>query len=100
MHYILILDDKFFRFLSSPTSSITDVLELYERAFNSTGDEVYSAKPHPVYTEEFFVEMASGKDIYDLCFHIMKLYCTGNHSLEELLNPSTHTADPLDYRLR
>ncbi|XP_043467804.1 nuclear pore complex protein Nup98-Nup96 [Leptopilina heterotoma] len=87
-------------YLSQPTASITDALELYENAFNTKPSEVYAAEPRPDYSlDDYEMELKSGKTIYDLCFHLMKLYCTGNHPLEEVLNPLTHTADPLDYRL-
>ncbi|KAK0182886.1 hypothetical protein PV327_000973 [Microctonus hyperodae] len=87
-------------YLSVPTASITDVLELYESTFGTESENSYAAAPLPDYKEEDFEpEISSGKSIYDLCYHLLKLYCTGNHPLEELLNPLTHTADPLDYRL-
>lgn len=87
-------------YLSVPTASITDVLELYEAAFTEEDGEFYAAAPLPNYKEEEFEpEISSGKKTFDLCFHLLKLYSTGNHPLEELLNPLTHTADPLDYRL-
>ncbi|XP_051164466.1 nuclear pore complex protein Nup98-Nup96 [Leptopilina boulardi] len=87
-------------YLSQPTASITDALELYENAFNTKPSEVYAAEPRPDYSlDDYETELDSGKSIFDLCFHLMKLYCTGNHPLEEVLNPLTHTADPLDYRL-
>lgn len=81
-------------------ASISDVMELFEASFNTNPDEAYSAEPRPEYfTDDYETEM-NGKNVYDLCFHLLKLYCTGSHSLEVLLNPMTHTADPLDYRLR
>ncbi|XP_015116191.1 nuclear pore complex protein Nup98-Nup96 [Diachasma alloeum] len=87
-------------YLSPPTASITDVLELFEGSFNpESNDQIYAAPPLPEYKEEEFEAEVVGKKTYDLCYHLIKLYCTGNHSLEELLNPLTHTSDPLDYRL-
>ena len=87
-------------YLSQPTASITDALELYEESFNTKPSEVYAAEPRPEYfNEDYDAELSNGKTIYDLCFHLLKLYCMGNHPLEEVLNPLTHTADPLDYRL-
>ena len=88
-------------YLSSPIASITDVLDLYESSFNGEPSDVYAAAPLPDYKDEDYdAEISSGKKTYDLCYHLLKLYCTGDHPLEELLNPLTHTADPLDYRLR
>ncbi|XP_076167828.1 nuclear pore complex protein Nup98-96 isoform X2 [Ptiloglossa arizonensis] len=88
-------------YFSSPVASIRDTLELYEEAFdiNKTTD-VYAAAPTPEYKgDDYELELNNGKPIYDLCFHLIKLFCTGNHALGELLNPAAHTADPLDYRL-
>lgn len=87
-------------YLSSPTASITDVIELYDASFNIESDDIYAAPPLPDYKDEEFEPILNGKiKTYDLCYHLLKLYSTGNHSLEELLNPMTHTSDPLDYRL-
>lgn len=88
-------------YLSSPTCSITDALDLYEASFNTTEyTQVYAAIPEPEYgRNDYDAELSNGKQIYDLCFHLLKLYCTGNHDLGELLNPLSYTANPLDYRL-
>ncbi|KYQ46936.1 Nuclear pore complex protein Nup98-Nup96, partial [Trachymyrmex zeteki] len=87
-------------YLSPPTSSITDALDLYEAAFNTTEAQAYAAIPEPEYREnDYDAELNNGKRIHDLCFQLLKLYCTGNHDLGELLNPLSYTANPLDYRL-
>ncbi|XP_012260239.2 nuclear pore complex protein Nup98-Nup96 isoform X2 [Athalia rosae] len=87
-------------YVCPPTASITDAVNLYESAFNGSEAEAYASPPTPVYQEEDYeAEISSGKKIQDLCFHLLKLYCTGNHPLEQLLNPLTHTVDPLDYRI-
>ncbi|XP_077255171.1 nuclear pore complex protein Nup98-96 isoform X1 [Temnothorax americanus] len=87
-------------YLSPPTCSITDALDLYEISFNATEAQAYAAVPEPEYREnEYDAELSNGKRIHDLCFHLLKLYCTGNHDLGELLNPLSYTANPLDYRL-
>ncbi|XP_025995170.1 nuclear pore complex protein Nup98-Nup96 isoform X2 [Solenopsis invicta] len=87
-------------YLSPPTCSITDALDLYEASFNTTEAQMYTAMPEPEYREnDYDAELSNGKRIYDLCFHLLKLYCTGNHDLGELLNPLSYTANPLDYRL-
>ncbi|XP_014482996.1 PREDICTED: nuclear pore complex protein Nup98-Nup96 isoform X2 [Dinoponera quadriceps] len=86
-------------YLSSPTCSIRDVLDLYEASFNTTESE-YAAAPEPEYRgSDYDAEISNGRRIYDLCFHLLKLYCTGIHDLGELLNPASYTANPLDYRL-
>ncbi|EZA58163.1 hypothetical protein DMN91_011854 [Ooceraea biroi] len=87
-------------YLSPPTCSITDALDLYEASFNTTETEVYAATPEPEYKgSDYDTELSNGKRVYDLCFHLLKLYCTGNHDLGQLLNPLSYTANPLDYRL-
>ncbi|XP_011505770.1 PREDICTED: nuclear pore complex protein Nup98-Nup96 [Ceratosolen solmsi marchali] len=87
-------------YISHPTASITDVLDLYEASFLATPTTKYTKTPRPEYFEnEFKTENINGKKIYDLCYHLLKLYCTGNYSLEAILNPQTYTHDPLDYRL-
>ncbi|XP_043271546.1 nuclear pore complex protein Nup98-Nup96 isoform X2 [Venturia canescens] len=87
-------------YLASPTASITDVLDLYVASFSGAPTDIYAAAPLPDYKDEDYdAEISSGKQTYDLCYHLLKLYSTGDHQLEELLNPLTHTADPLDYRL-
>ncbi|XP_053983481.1 nuclear pore complex protein Nup98-Nup96 isoform X4 [Hylaeus volcanicus] len=88
-------------YFSSPVASIRDALELYETSFDpSKTTDVYATSPTPEYKGgDYELELNNGKPIYDLCFHLLKLYCTGNHALGELLNPAAHTADPLDYRL-
>ncbi|XP_012280499.1 nuclear pore complex protein Nup98-Nup96 [Orussus abietinus] len=85
-------------YLCSCTASITDALDMYETTLDDTSKHGCVPNPYPEYKGENY-EPESGKPIYDLCFHLLKLYCFGSHSLEELLNPVTHTADPLDYRL-
>ena len=37
---------------------------------------------------------------YDMCFHLLQLYCCRNHSLESILAPSGSTPYQLDYRIR
>lgn len=88
-------------YLSPPTASIRDALELYESSFDAKETDVYALPPQPEYMTEtdFEVEVNDAAPIYDLCFHLLKLYCTGDHAFGVLLNPSTHTTDPLDYRL-
>nr|XP_034193442.1 nuclear pore complex protein Nup98-Nup96 [Osmia lignaria] len=88
-------------YFSSPVASIRDALELYENSFDTGKTEyAYATAPKPEYKgDDYEIEITNGKAIYDLCFHLLKLFCTGNHGLGELLNPATHTVDPLDYRL-
>ena len=87
-------------YLSLPTASIRDALELYEGSFKNEMADIYGTEPLPEYfKEDYEVKFNNEKAVYDLCFHLLKLYCTGNHPMEEILNPLNHTADSFDYRL-
>lgn len=82
-------------YLCSPTASITDALISYEKSFES--DEFTALPPSPAYTSRF--KLDSSKPIRDVRFHLLKLYSKRSHPMEPLLNPATHTPDPLDFRL-
>ncbi|XP_001658483.2 nuclear pore complex protein Nup98-Nup96 [Aedes aegypti] len=82
-------------YLCSPTASITDALINYEKSFESS--EFFALPPSPAYTSR--VKLDSSKPIQDIRFHLLKLYSKRSHPLESLLNPATHTPDPLDFRL-
>lgn len=56
--------------------------------------------PQPEYLESDQTETLSNTNLYDLCYHLMKLYCQGNYSLEVILNPETHTKNIFDYKIR
>jgi nuclear pore complex protein Nup98-Nup96 len=40
------------------------------------------------------------KEIYDTCFHLIKLYCDENYSLADTISPLAHNSNQLDFRLR
>lgn len=82
-------------YFTAPTSTITDALNAYNKAFKA--DECYAEPPKPSYKE---APATSGTPIYDLRYHLLQLYSKRTHSLEETLNPITHTSDPMDFRLR
>ncbi|XP_013097409.2 nuclear pore complex protein Nup98-Nup96 [Stomoxys calcitrans] len=83
-------------YLSSPTSSITDALLAYEKSFNS--EEFFSLPPTPAYMENS-ANSNERKTCFDLRYHLLQLFSKRSHPLESLLNPATHTSDPMDYRL-
>ncbi|XP_018566135.1 nuclear pore complex protein Nup98-Nup96 [Anoplophora glabripennis] len=66
-------------------------IELYERAFENKG---YADLPNPPYRSGYREE-----NTFDVIYHVLKLYKTRVHRLSSVLNPATHTDDPLDYRL-
>lgn len=67
----------------------------------------YACPPLPPYVDELELlgldeemdETESKKPLYDICFHLLKLYSDRHYTLQQLLDPSTVTADHLDYRL-
>ncbi|XP_026470889.1 nuclear pore complex protein Nup98-Nup96-like [Ctenocephalides felis] len=89
-------------YISMPTASIADCLQLYEKAFKLDDPDVdlkpYACSPDPPYHCCTNVGQER-KSIQDLCFHLLKLNTCHSHTLESLLNPATHTPDALDYRL-
>lgn len=82
-------------YLCSPTASITDALVNYEKSFEAS--EFFALPPTPSYTTR--IKMTSPKPIQDIRFHLLKLFSVRSHPLEALLNPATHTPDPMDFRL-
>ncbi|KAJ8954478.1 hypothetical protein NQ314_007084 [Rhamnusium bicolor] len=70
---------------------IENAIELYNNAFEEKG---YAELPTPPYRKSY-VEYGS----FDVLYHILMLYKTRVHRLSSVLNPATHTDDPLDYRL-
>ncbi|XP_066999571.1 nuclear pore complex protein Nup98-Nup96 [Anabrus simplex] len=88
-------------YICSPVSSITDALHKYEASFdNSNPQDVYAKCPDPPYLDESMLfEANSSHPVYDLCYHLLKLYSARSYPLDRILNPATHTPDPLDYRL-
>lgn len=82
-------------YLCSPTASITDALVNYEKSFES--NEFFALPPKPSYTSR--IKLTSPKPIQDIRFHLLKLFSVRSHPLEALLNPATHTPDPMDFRL-
>lgn len=52
--------------------------------------------PTPPYVAVY--EIQRSQPIEDLRYHILKLYSKRSHPLESLLNPATHSSDPMDFR--
>lgn len=88
-----------FWYVCPPITSITDALLKYETAFSNS--ENYACPPRPSYTTDSSIEWESsrGRPLYDVCYHLLKLYSTYSYPMDCLLNPATYTSDPLDYRL-
>lgn len=89
--------------------------QILNRSFLSQGNTAYgkyATPPWPNYIEadpSLLATSFSGEDgmadessnnTYDICYHLIKLFCRRTHRLDRLLNPKTHTPNCLDYSLR
>ncbi|KAM5319873.1 nuclear pore complex protein Nup98-Nup96 isoform 4-T4 [Glossophaga mutica] len=91
-------------YLLPPTASISRALSVYEEAFQNTSEgDQYACPPLPSYLEGSGCvgeeERDSRRPLQDVCFHLLKLYSDRHYDLNQLLEPRSITADPLDYRL-
>ncbi|XP_062289256.1 nuclear pore complex protein Nup98-Nup96 isoform X2 [Scomber scombrus] len=92
-------------FMLPPTASVADALAKYETAFQGSCEGgKYACAPLPPYLEEEQPEEEeeeeeSKRQLYDLCFHLLKLYSDRHYNLQQLLDPLTVTWERLDYRL-
>ncbi|KAM7397467.1 hypothetical protein PAMA_005657 [Pampus argenteus] len=93
-------------FMLPPTASVADALTKYEVAFQGLCEGgKYACAPLPPYLEaeqpdmEEEQEEPSKRQLYDLCFHLLKLYSDRHYGLQQLLEPLTVTWQRLDYRL-
>ena len=81
----------------SPASSIADALYHYEEAFQKETSQfgAYAKPPRPVYDLE-----NDGEDsLFDMRFHLLKLYSNRAHPVECIVAPRSYTDQPLDYKL-
>uniref|UniRef100_A0A4W5LLJ3 Nuclear pore complex protein Nup98-Nup96 n=1 Tax=Hucho hucho TaxID=62062 RepID=A0A4W5LLJ3_9TELE len=91
-------------YMLPPTASIADALAKYEAAFQGSAEgQKYACAPLPPYLDQSdpldMDEEESKRPLYDICFHLLKLYSDRHYSLQELLDPLTVTWERLDYRL-
>uniref|UniRef100_A0A8C7SQM7 Nuclear pore complex protein Nup98-Nup96 n=1 Tax=Oncorhynchus mykiss TaxID=8022 RepID=A0A8C7SQM7_ONCMY len=91
-------------YMLPPTASIADALAKYEAAFQGSAEgQKYACAPLPPYLDQSvpldMEEEESKRPLYDICFHLLKLYSDRHYSLQELLDPLTVTWERLDYRL-
>lgn len=95
-------------FMLPPTASVADALHKYQAAFQGSCEGgKYACPPTPPYLEMEQPDMEeeeeegeeSKRPLYDLCFHLLKLYSDRHYSLQQLLDPLTVTWQRLDYRL-
>ncbi|XP_023683557.2 nuclear pore complex protein Nup98-Nup96-like isoform X1 [Paramormyrops kingsleyae] len=97
-------------YMLPPIASVADALCMYEAAFQGSDDcQKYACPPLPPYLDNCECEVLEEQELqevgeprrqlYDICFHLLKLYSDRHYSLQQLLDPCTVTADRLDYRL-
>ncbi|KAM9331933.1 nuclear pore complex protein Nup98-Nup96 isoform 2-T2 [Pholidichthys leucotaenia] len=90
-------------FTLPPTASVADALNKYQHAFQGSSEvERYACPPLPPYMEEELQEEEEAepkRPLYDLCFHLLRLYSDRHYSLQQLLDPLCSTWQRLDYRL-
>lgn len=67
-----------------------EAVNLYEKAFN---EERYAKKPHPAYNKD------EKSKTYDIIYHLLQLYSNRELTMNQILDPTTHTSDFTDYRL-
>lgn len=88
-----------FRFKCSSNTTVMESLKEYENAFKgpTSKHDIYAAPPKPSYMEKLGLD---DRDVHDVCYHLLKLYCDRTHPMHVLLNPSTMSGNQLDYSLR
>ncbi|XP_069496441.1 nuclear pore complex protein Nup98-Nup96 isoform X2 [Ambystoma mexicanum] len=94
-------------YMLPPTASVAKALSIYEEAFQDPKEgETYACSPLPPYLEdsgicmeEEYEDESERRPLRDVCFHLLKLYSDRHYDLYQLLDPSSVTSDPLDYRI-
>ena len=91
-------------YLTSPAASISDALNLYEEAFqkDTTQFGAYARSPCPPYIVEKTAEATeteTDQDVFDIRFHLLKLYANKAHKIESIVVPKTYTHQPLDNKM-
>lgn len=81
--------------------SLTDALLMYEKAFPNGSNAGYYAKPpYPPYCNSNLSDQVDLENsIFDVRFHLLKLFSSKYHPLEPMFNPATYTDDNLDYSM-
>lgn len=94
-------------FMLPPTASVADSLKKYEAAFKGLCEGgKYACSPLPPYLEtdsepdeDEGEQDQNHRPLYDLCFHLLKLYSDRHYGLQQVLEPLTVTWRRLDFRL-
>ncbi|KAG8180121.1 hypothetical protein JTE90_012136 [Oedothorax gibbosus] len=87
----------------NPNASVQDAVKEYDESFQGTSEYGrYASPPYPSYLDASDMSEISEEDssnIFDTCYHLLKLYCDRSHRFDMLLMPETYSPDHLDYRL-
>jgi len=96
--WVLTIQSYSCRYKCPANGSVPDALAAYDKSFTGSSEYgQYAAPPSPGYLEEIgLVE----RDVQDVTYHLLKLYADRTHPLHSILNPTTMTANQLDYSLR
>ncbi|XP_061752896.1 nuclear pore complex protein Nup98-Nup96 isoform X3 [Nerophis ophidion] len=95
-------------FMLPPTASVANALAKYEAAFQGSCEGgKYACAPLPPYLEGEQPDMEEDEEeeaepkqpLYDVCFHLLRLYSDRHYGLQQLLDPLSVTWDRLDFRL-
>ena len=89
-------------YLVSPASSIADALYNYEEAFQKDTSQfgAYAQPPRPFYAlKDNDVAEDDDRTLFDIRFHLLKLYANRAHQIESIVSPRAYTDQPLDYKL-
>ncbi len=85
-------------YFTSPAASISDALNLFEEAFQKDTSQfgAYAQPPRPGYAQNGPV---SDDLLFDIRFHLLKLYSSKAHKIEAIVVPKSYSENPLDYKL-
>jgi nuclear pore complex protein Nup98-Nup96 len=85
-------------YLTHPLASTADALHQFEIAWRGVGaDGPYCTAPAPSYLGQGVLGQAPLAT--DIRYQLLRLYCDRSTSMENMLDPSSHTGDKLDSRM-
>lgn len=70
-------------------------MDAYENAFE--GDDYYAFKPYKIHDSNMNDDDNNQFATYDVCYHLIKLYTDSAYEIYKIVDPLTHTRDPLDF---
>ena len=99
------------RYQCQSNTPVAHALKLFQLAFEGSADTPpYAAPPFPPYLEvhdDRIPGLLTEKDdgvggvvVFDAGYHLLRLSCEKGYRLDRMLNPTSCTANCMDYRLR